>query len=327
MATVAHGGVFAFVAGVVVNNALLANPRGFCAGVERAIAIVESILQKRGAPVYVKHEIVHNRAVVDDFRRRGVVFIEDPADAPPGAVLIFSAHGVSKKVRDAAKARGLEVIDATCPLVTKVHAEVARLRANGFEIIMIGHRGHPEVEGTLGQARGGVYLVETAEDIDNLKVADESKLAFVTQTTLSVDDTAKLTQQLRARFPNIRAPRKDDICYATQNRQDAVKKMAARCEVVLVIGSRTSSNSNRLREVAELCGARSYLIDGANDVKPEWLQNAKRIGVTAGASAPENLVQELVKWLRDNFGAGVEELPGVEEKVVFSMPKSLERQT
>ena len=308
-----------------MNNALLANPRGFCAGVERAIAIVESILQKRGAPVYVKHEIVHNRAVVDDFRRRGVVFIEDPADAPPGAVLIFSAHGVSKKVRDAAKARGLEVIDATCPLVTKVHAEVARLRANGFEIIMIGHRGHPEVEGTLGQARGGVYLVETAEDIDNLKVADESKLAFVTQTTLSVDDTAKLTQQLRARFPNIRAPRKDDICYATQNRQDAVKKMAARCEVVLVIGSRTSSNSNRLREVAELCGARSYLIDGANDVKPEWLQNAKRIGVTAGASAPENLVQELVKWLRESFGAAVEELPGVEEKVVFSMPKSLER--
>ena len=305
--------------------ARLANPRGFCAGVDRAIAIVESVLARRGAPVYVKHEIVHNRAVVEDFRRRGVIFIEDPANAPPGAVLIFSAHGVSKAVRDKAQARNLEVIDATCPLVTKVHAEVSRLRAAGNEIIMIGHRGHPEVEGTLGQALDGVYLVETAADIDKLQVADPARLAFVTQTTLSVDDTAKLTAQLRARFPHIRAPRKDDICYATQNRQDAVKKMAADCQVVLVIGSSTSSNSNRLREVAELCGARAYLVDGAADVKPEWLQNIKRIGVTAGASAPESLVRELIDWLREKFGTEVSELSGVEEKVVFAMPKTLSR--
>ncbi|MGI9338503.1 MAG: 4-hydroxy-3-methylbut-2-enyl diphosphate reductase [Gammaproteobacteria bacterium] len=309
---------------MIVETAVrLANPRGFCAGVERAIAIVESVLTKRGAPVYVKHEIVHNRAVVEDFRRRGVVFIEDPADAPPGAVLIFSAHGVSRAVRDMSAARGLEVIDATCPLVTKVHAEVSRLRAAGYEIIMIGHRGHPEVEGTLGQADGGVYLVEREADIGALKVADPARLALVTQTTLSVDDTAKLSGLLRAKFPDIRTPRRDDICYATQNRQDAVKKMAAECEVVLVIGSRASSNSNRLREVAELCGARAYLIDGAGDVNADWLRNATHIGVTAGASAPERLVREIVEWLRSRFGAKVYELPGVEEKVVFAMPKSL----
>lgn len=313
--------------GEVIDKAavLLANPRGFCAGVERAIAIVESVLARRGAPVYVKHEIVHNRAVVDDFRRRGVIFIEDPANAPPGAVLIFSAHGVSRAVRTKAAARGLEVIDATCPLVTKVHAEVSRLRAAGYEIIMIGHRGHPEVEGTLGQADDGVYLIERAADIDDLQVADSSKLALVTQTTLSVDDTAKLTMLLRRKFPAIRMPRKDDICYATQNRQDAVKKMAAECEVVLVIGSQSSSNSNRLREVAGLCGARAYLIDSAADVNAEWFVGTKRIGVTAGASAPERLVREIVLLLRNRFDAEVCELSGVEEKVVFAMPKSLTR--
>ncbi len=303
----------------------LANPRGFCAGVERAIAIVESVLAKCGAPVYVRHEIVHNRAVVEDFRRRGVIFIEDPADAPAGAVLVFSAHGVSQKVRAAAKARGLDVIDATCPLVTKVHAEVARLRAEGCEVVMIGHRGHPEVEGTLGQAEDGVHLVETADDAAKLQVQNPARLAFVTQTTLSVDDTAKLTAQLRARFPQIRAPRRADICYATQNRQDAVKKMAAECDVVLVIGSRTSSNSNRLREVAELCGARAYLIDGAEDVDEQWLKGARNVGVTAGASAPENLVRELLQWLRARLNANVRELPGAEEHIVFAMPKRLSR--
>ena len=305
---------------------VLAKPRGFCAGVERAIDIVERVMAKHGAPVYVKHEIVHNRLVVDDFRRRGAVFVEDPAEAPPGAVLIYSAHGVSRRVRAAAAARRQIVYDATCPLVTKVHSEIVRLHAAGYEIIMIGHRGHPEVEGTLGQCDGGAHLVENENDVRRLKVARPDKVAFVTQTTLSVDDTARLAQLLAERFPSIRAPRKDNICYATQNRQDAVKAMAAECETVLVVGSAASSNSNRLCEVARARGAAAHRIDSAADIRPAWLKNAATIGVTAGASAPEPLVREVVAWLQDRFaGCEVREMDAAEEKVVFVAPKSLAR--
>ena len=305
---------------------VLAKPRGFCAGVERAIDIVERVMAKHGAPVYVKHEIVHNRLVVDDFRRRGAVFVEDPAEAPPGAVLIYSAHGVSRRVRAAAAARRQIVYDATCPLVTKVHSEIVRLHSAGYEIIMIGHRGHPEVEGTLGQCDGGAHLVENENDVRRLKVARPDKVAFVTQTTLSVDDTARLAQLLAERFPNIRAPRKDNICYATQNRQDAVKAMAAECETVLVVGSAASSNSNRLCEVARARGAAAHRIDSAADIRPAWLKNAATIGVTAGASAPEPLVREVVAWLQDRFAdCEVREMDAAEEKVVFVAPKSLAR--
>ena len=305
---------------------VLAKPRGFCAGVERAIDIVERVMAKHGAPVYVKHEIVHNRLVVDDFRRRGAVFVEDPAEAPPGAVLIYSAHGVSRRVRAAAAARRQIIYDATCPLVTKVHSEIVRLHSAGYEIIMIGHRGHPEVEGTLGQCDGGAHLVENENDVRRLKVARPDKVAFVTQTTLSVDDTARLAQLLAERFPNIRAPRKDNICYATQNRQDAVKAMAAECETVLVVGSAASSNSNRLCEVARARGAAAHRIDSAADIRPAWLKNAATIGVTAGASAPEPLVREVVAWLQDRFAdCEVREMDAAEEKVVFVAPKSLAR--
>ena len=305
---------------------VLAKPRGFCAGVERAIDIVERVMAKHGAPVYVKHEIVHNRLVVDDFRRRGAVFVEDPAEAPPGAVLIYSAHGVSRRVRAAAAARRQIIYDATCPLVTKVHSEIVRLHAAGYEIIMIGHRGHPEVEGTLGQCDGGAHLVENENDVRRLKVARPDKVAFVTQTTLSVDDTARLAQLLAERFPNIRAPRKDNICYATQNRQDAVKAMAAECETVLVVGSAASSNSNRLCEVARARGAAAHRIDSAADIRPAWLKNAATIGVTAGASAPEPLVREVVAWLQARFAdCEVREMDAAEEKVVFVAPKSLAR--
>ena len=305
---------------------VLAKPRGFCAGVERAIDIVERVMAKHGAPVYVKHEIVHNRLVVEDFRRRGAVFVEDPAEAPPGAVLIYSAHGVSRRVRAAAAARRQIVYDATCPLVTKVHSEIVRLHSAGYEIIMIGHRGHPEVEGTLGQCDGGAHLVENENDVRRLKVARPDKVAFVTQTTLSVDDTARLAQLLAERFPNIRAPRKDNICYATQNRQDAVKAMAAECETVLVVGSAASSNSNRLCEVARARGAAAHRIDSAADIRPAWLKNAATIGVTAGASAPEPLVREVVAWLQDRFAdCEVREMDAAEEKVVFVAPKSLAR--
>ena len=305
---------------------VLAKPRGFCAGVERAIDIVERVMAKHGAPVYVKHEIVHNRLVVDDFRRRGAVFVEDPAEAPPGAVLIYSAHGVSRRVRAAAAARRQIIYDATCPLVTKVHSEIVRLHAAGYEIIMIGHRGHPEVEGTLGQCDGGAHLVENENDVRRLKVTRPDKVAFVTQTTLSVDDTARLAQLLAERFPSIRAPRKDNICYATQNRQDAVKAMAAECETVLVVGSAASSNSNRLCEVARARGAAAHRIDSAADIRPAWLKNAATIGVTAGASAPEPLVREVVAWLQARFAdCEVREMDAAEEKVVFVAPKSLAR--
>lgn len=302
---------------------LLAKPRGFCAGVNRAIAIVERALERFGAPIYVRHEIVHNRYVVDTLKAKGAIFIEDLADVPAGAILIFSAHGVPLSVRQQAEARGLKVFDATCPLVTKVHLEVRRLHEQGYGIVMIGHRGHPEVEGTMGQAEGRMYLVETPADVASLEVADPDKLAYVTQTTLSVDDAARVVAALRARFPNIIGPRKDDICYATQNRQDAVKQLARRCDVVIVVGSRTSSNSNRLREVAQSMGTPAYMVDSAAEIQPEWIISRQRVGVTAGASAPEVLVQAVVDRLRA-LGAGqVSQLDGIEEKVNFAIPKEL----
>lgn len=302
---------------------ILANPRGFCAGVERAIAIVERALEQFGAPIYVRHEVVHNKFVVEGLRARGAIFIEALADVPEGATLIFSAHGVPKSVRDEAAARGLRIFDATCPLVTKVHVEVSKMRAEGREIVMIGHKGHPEVEGTMGQSAGGMHLVETAEDVDTLVVANPSMLAYVTQTTLSVDDAAIVVAALRARFPEIVGPKKDDICYATQNRQDAVRELAQNCDLVLVVGSVTSSNSNRLREVAELLGRQAYLIDRAENIDPAWLAGAPRIGVTAGASAPEVLVEEVIARLHA-LGAGkVENLDGVIEDVKFPLPSGL----
>ena len=302
---------------------LLANPRGFCAGVDRAIEIVERALALHGAPIYVRHEVVHNRFVVDNLRRKGAVFIEDLADVPPGSFLIFSAHGVSQAVRNEAEARGLTVFDATCPLVTKVHLEVARLRAQGKEIIMIGHVGHPEVEGTMGQAESGMYLVESPDDVQRLAVKDENNLAFVTQTTLSMDDASTIIAALRARFPNITGPRKDDICYATQNRQDAVKLMAKLCDVVIVVGSTNSSNSNRLREVARNMNVPAYLVDNASELQAEWLSGKLHIGITAGASAPEVLVQEVIARLRQLGAARVHELHGISENVVFPLPKAL----
>ncbi|MBV6305310.1 4-hydroxy-3-methylbut-2-enyl diphosphate reductase [Candidimonas humi] len=304
---------------------VLAQPRGFCAGVDRAIDIVERALELHGAPIYVRHEIVHNRYVVEDLRSRGAVFIDELDQAPAGAIVVFSAHGVSRALREDAERRGLRVFDATCPLVTKVHVEVARMRAAGREIIMIGHRGHPEVEGTLGQAEGGMYLVETVQDVAELQVADPDKLAFVTQTTLSVDDAAKVADALRTRFPGIMEPKKSDICYATQNRQDAVKIMAPDCDLVLVVGSPNSSNSNRLREVAERKGAAAYLVDHPDMVQAAWLQGARRVGVTAGASAPEVLVQQVIGRLKELGAVSVRTLPGVEENVAFPLPRELSR--
>ncbi|MCX5564458.1 4-hydroxy-3-methylbut-2-enyl diphosphate reductase [Alcaligenes phenolicus] len=310
-----------------VQNAevVLAQPRGFCAGVDRAIDIVERALELHGAPIYVRHEIVHNRYVVEDLRNKGAIFIKELDEAPAGAIVIFSAHGVSRQVRDDAEKRGLKVFDATCPLVTKVHIEVSRMRAEGREIIMIGHVGHPEVEGTLGQADGGMYLVETPEDVANLKVADPDKLAFVTQTTLSVDDAAVVAQALRERFPNIVEPKKSDICYATQNRQDAVKIMAPQCDLVLVVGSTNSSNSNRLREVAERKGAEAYLLDKPEMIDPAWLVGKKRVGVTAGASAPEVLVNQVIQRLQELGVGKVRALDGVEENIAFPLPRELSR--
>lgn len=308
---------------------LLANPRGFCAGVDRAIEIVERALEALGAPIYVRHEVVHNRFVVDDLRAKGAVFVEEVDEIPDGATCIFSAHGVSQAVREAASRRGLTVFDATCPLVTKVHIEVQRYSREGREVVLIGHAGHPEVEGTMGQfdpAQGGaIYLVETPDDVATLPIRDPSRLAFVTQTTLSMDDTARVIDALRARFSEIHGPRKDDICYATQNRQDAVKDLAGRCDVVLVVGSRNSSNSNRLRELAEQRGVAAYLIDGAQDIREEWLTDKARVGVTAGASAPEVLVKAVVERLTEMGGTTAEELAGREESVVFSLPPSLRR--
>ncbi|CAP43489.1 4-hydroxy-3-methylbut-2-enyl diphosphate reductase [Bordetella petrii] len=306
---------------------VLAQPRGFCAGVDRAIDIVERALELHGAPIYVRHEIVHNRYVVEDLRGKGAIFIDELDQAPSGAIVVFSAHGVSKAVRQEAEARGLQVFDATCPLVTKVHIEVARMRAAGREIIMIGHKGHPEVEGTLGQAQGGMYLVETVDDVASLQVADPSNLAFVTQTTLSVDDAAAVSAALRARFPGIVEPKKSDICYATQNRQDAVKVLAPDCDLVLVVGSPNSSNSNRLREVAERIGTDAHLVDGADAIDPAWLVGRQRIGITAGASAPEILVEQVVQRLKELGAVSVRTMPGLEESVAFPLPKGLSRKS
>ena len=302
---------------------LLAKPRGFCAGVDRAIEIVERALEIHGAPIYVRHEVVHNKFVVDDLRAKGAVFVEHLSEVPAGNTVIFSAHGVSQGVRREAEARQLKVFDATCPLVTKVHVEVAKMREAGREIVMIGHQGHPEVEGTMGQARGGMYLVETPADVVGLDVADPAKLAFVTQTTLSVDDASQIIAALKQRFPHIVGPKKDDICYATQNRQDAVKTLAQQCDVVIVVGSPNSSNSNRLREVAANHGVAAYMVDNARELKLEWVAGAERVGVTAGASAPEVLVQEVIARLKEFGASAVSEVAGITERVTFPLPKNL----
>jgi len=306
---------------------VLANPRGFCAGVDRAIDIVNRALEVFGGPVYVRHEVVHNRHVVDDLRTRGAVFVDELSEVPDDAIVIFSAHGVSRAVQDEAEGRGLQVFDATCPLVTKVHVEVAAFSAAGRECVLIGHAGHPEVEGTMGRydtSQGGaIYLVEDEHQAAVLDVRDPESLAFVTQTTLSVDDTAKVIDALRERFPEIQGPRKDDICYATQNRQDAVKSLAEEVDLVLVVGSTNSSNSNRLRELAERCGANAYLIDDASMINPDWLKTSQHVGVTAGASAPELLVQEVITTLQAHGGLSVRDLDGREENITFSLPKGL----
>jgi len=302
---------------------LLANPRGFCAGVDRAIEIVERALAMHGTPIYVRHEVVHNKFVVESLKAKGAIFIESLSDVPPGSILIFSAHGVPQSVRREAEARNLTIFDATCPLVTKVHIEVSRMRQQGKEIIMIGHKGHPEVEGTMGQSEGGMYLVESPEDVARLQVKDENNLAYVTQTTLSVDDASTIIAVLKTRFPFITGPRKDDICYATQNRQDAVKLLAKLCELVIVVGSPNSSNSNRLREVARNLAVPAYLIDNASELEPEWLSGKTRIGITAGASAPEVLVQEVISRLKQLGAVQVSEISGIEENVVFPLPKAL----
>jgi 4-hydroxy-3-methylbut-2-enyl diphosphate reductase len=314
---------------------LLAKPRGFCAGVERAIEIVDRALAQLGAPIYVRHEIVHNRFVVEDLRGKGAVFVKELDEVPCGGTVIFSAHGVPKKIFRDAEARGLKVFDATCPLVTKVHVEVAKMLREGNEIVMIGHRGHPEAEGTMGQAEEGMnqagthpvgmHLVETLEDVARLEIVDPARLCYVTQTTLSVDDAAQIVAALRARFPAIRGPKRDDICYATQNRQDAVKFMAPRCDVVIVVGSPNSSNSNRLREVAQKMGVDAYMVDSAAELKPEWLEGRPRVGVTAGASAPELLVNQLIERLRQLGARSVRPLEGAAEHVVFTLPRELAR--
>ena len=304
-------------------DVLLANPRGFCAGVDRAIAIVEQALAQHGAPIYVRHEVVHNRTVVAELKRKGAVFVDELSEVPRGATVVFSAHGVSKAVQAEAVARGLTVFDATCPLVTKVHVEIAKMREQGREIVMIGHAGHPEVEGTMGQCEGGVHLVESAADVDRLSVADPGKLAYVTQTTLSVDDAAAVVEALKRRFPGIVGPRKDDICYATQNRQDAVKALAASVDVVIVVGSPNSSNSNRLREVAANRGVPAYMVDTADQLDGAWVAGRKHVGVTAGASAPEVLVRDVIARLRALGAGAVTELSGTVERVVFPLPSGL----
>jgi len=302
---------------------ILANPRGFCAGVDRAIEIVERALALHGAPIYVRHEVVHNKFVVEGLKAKGAIFIEDLSDVPPGSILVFSAHGVPQSVRREAEARNLTVFDATCPLVTKVHIEVSRMRQQGKEIVMIGHKGHPEVEGTMGQSNGGMYLVETPRDVAQLQVRDARNLAYVTQTTLSVDDASAIIAALKTRFPFITGPKKDDICYATQNRQDAVKVLAQQCDLVIVVGSPNSSNSNRLREAAQNLGVPAHLVDSAAELKAEWLQGKLHVGVSAGASAPEVLVGEVVARLQALGAQQVQELSGIEENVVFPLPKAL----
>ena len=308
---------------------LMANPRGFCAGVDRAIEIVERALERLGPPIYVRHEVVHNRFVVDGLRQKGAVFVEDLDEVPASATVIFSAHGVAQSVYQAAKARGLTVFDATCPLVTKVHIEVRRYAREGREVVLIGHAGHPEVEGTMGQFEHGhggeIYLVETVQDVQRLQLKQPDHTAYVSQTTLSMDDTARVIDALRKRFPNILGPRKDDICYATQNRQDAVKELVGRCDLLLVVGSRNSSNSNRLREIAVQRGVEAYLIDGAEDIRPEWLAGKTAVAVTAGASAPETLVRQVVGRLTELGGQAPEEMKGRPESIVFSLPKALQR--
>jgi 4-hydroxy-3-methylbut-2-en-1-yl diphosphate reductase len=309
---------------------ILANPRGFCAGVDRAIEIVERALDLFGAPIYVRHEVVHNRYVVEQLRSRGAVFVEELQDIPAGATVIFSAHGVSQAVRQEAAGRGLQIFDATCPLVTKVHLEVAKYAKDGREVILIGHAGHPEVEGTLGQytaasPNGKIYLIESVDDVKTLHINDPNTVSFVTQTTLSVDDTAQIIKALRDKYPQIHAPRKEDICYATQNRQDAVKELAKQVDVILVVGSRTSSNSNRLRELADKCGVAAYLVDSADEIDSSWVQGCQKIGVTAGASAPEILVKQVIERLQ-TWGAGpAHEMSGRIEDVTFSIPKELIR--
>jgi len=304
-------------------DVILANPRGFCAGVDRAIAIVEQALEQFGAPIYVRHEVVHNKFVVDDLREKGAVFVEELDEVPTGATVVFSAHGVSKAVRVEADARGLRVFDATCPLVTKVHVEIAKMHDQGREIVMIGHAGHPEVEGTMGQLDGGVHLVDSVVDVEHLVVRDPDQLAYVTQTTLSVDDAAAIVAALKARFPSIIGPKRDDICYATQNRQDAVKAMVPQVDAVIVVGSPNSSNSNRLREVASLRGVAAWMVDRADELRPEWIAGRRRVGVTAGASAPEILVQQVIARLKELGALGVTELSGTNESIVFPMPKGL----
>ena len=302
---------------------LLAEPRGFCAGVDRAIEIVERALRKFGAPIYVRHEIVHNTYVVNDLKAKGAIFIEDLADVPPGATLVFSAHGVSQAVRREAAQRGFQVFDATCPLVTKVHVEVAKLHKEGYEFIMIGHKGHPEVEGTMGQLTDGIYLVEDVADVERVRLRNPEKVAVVTQTTLSVDDAAEILAAVKRRFPQVREPKKQDICYATQNRQDAVKLLAREVDVVIVVGSPTSSNSNRLREVAARLGTPAYMVDGPQDLRAEWLDGRLRVGLTAGASAPDVLVQQVIARLKELGAVAVRRMQGVQETVHFPLPKGL----
>jgi 4-hydroxy-3-methylbut-2-enyl diphosphate reductase len=302
---------------------LLAEPRGFCAGVDRAIEIVERALQKFGAPIYVRHEIVHNTYVVNDLKAKGAIFIEDLNDVPPGATLVFSAHGVSRAIQLDAHKRGFRIFDATCPLVTKVHVEVAKLHKEGYEFIMIGHKGHPEVEGTMGQLDGGIHLVEDVADVARVRPLQVERLAVVTQTTLSVDDAAEIAAAVKARFPTVREPKQQDICYATQNRQDAVKVLSPQVDVVIVVGSPTSSNSNRLREVARKLGTESYMVDSADELLPEWFEGRQRVGLTAGASAPEVLVQQVAGRLKALGVVSVRKLAGIEETVKFPLPKGL----
>ncbi|WP_348756615.1 4-hydroxy-3-methylbut-2-enyl diphosphate reductase [uncultured Aquincola sp.] len=305
------------------HDVLLAEPRGFCAGVDRAIEIVERALVKFGAPIYVRHEIVHNTYVVNDLKAKGAIFIEDLAEVPPGATLVFSAHGVSQAVRQEAQARGFSIFDATCPLVTKVHVEVAKLHKEGFEFIMIGHKGHPEVEGTMGQLSEGIFLVEDVQDVDRAPVTRPDKLAVVTQTTLSVDDAAEILAAVKRRFPLVREPKQQDICYATQNRQDAVKVLAPQVDVVIVVGSPTSSNSNRLRELAERLGTPAHMVDAASDLQPEWFEGRSRVGLTAGASAPDILVQQVIARLREMGAVSVRKMDGVQETIRFPLPMGL----
>lgn len=304
---------------------VLAEPRGFCAGVDRAIEIVERALTKFGAPIYVRHEIVHNTYVVNDLKSKGAIFIEDLAEVPPGSTLVFSAHGVSKAVQEEARARGFDVFDATCPLVTKVHVEVAKLAREGYEFIMIGHKGHPEVEGTMGQLDHGIHLVEDVADVARVRPSQTDKLAVVTQTTLSVDDAAEITRAVRERFPSVREPKQQDICYATQNRQDAVKVLSRQVDVVIVVGSPTSSNSNRLAELARKLGAPAYMVDNADELRPEWLEGKTRVGLTAGASAPELLVNDVIDRIKSLGAVAVQKMDGVQETMKFPLPKGLKR--